>query len=97
MQVNEEELQSVEARLRTINQGAQIRRASKASVDVNFVMGLNMQDTQSVVREVTACAGGGAGMLVSGHLRSSSARLPFAADLQAVLVCLHVRLADASS
>ena len=50
--MTEQELQGVEARLRTINQGAQIRRASRASVDVSFVTGLNMQDTHCVVSEV---------------------------------------------
>ena len=52
-QVTEQELGGVEARLRTINEGAQIRRASKANVDVSFVTGLNMQDTHSVVAEVS--------------------------------------------
>ena len=52
VQVSEDELQSVEARLRTINQGAQYRRANKAQIDVSFVTGLNMHDTHSVVAEV---------------------------------------------
>ena len=52
VQVSEEELQAVERRLRTINVGAQIRRASRATVDVSFVTGVNMENTEDVVAEV---------------------------------------------
>ena len=42
----------MERRLRSINQGAQIKRASRASVDVSFVTGVNMEDTEVVIAEV---------------------------------------------
>ena len=56
LQVTEEELQGVERRLRSINQGAQIMRASRASVDVSFVTGVNMEDTEVVIAEVQSLA-----------------------------------------
>ena len=46
----------MERRLRSINQGAQIMRASRASVDVSFVTGVNMEDTEVVIAEVQSLA-----------------------------------------
>ena len=42
----------MERRLRSINKGAQIRRANRATVDVSFVTGVNMENTEAVIAEV---------------------------------------------